>query len=570
MRFSAPRINKNTGVAPAWELRSMKNKILLFILAILVCTPSVVAAVYYSANKDGKIITSAATTLSIRDTEGVVYTFEKGKDTDADTMIDIFSVMEKNSEKRVALPDSVATSPSFTVIYSVAARETRYEFYLSRGADNAYFLDSSGNAFQIKAADAETFLATSYAQSIYNDSKLPVLTLSGDHTVRPEKAQWMYKNTTGNYVAADTSTLVSDTAEDFDLEGGFALEFSDTPDSFRIKVSDSNGELLFDDSYENINSLRLDPGTKISVEAEAKWYEDDGRTYYGELSYKFSATVSAPAEFYPGITSAKVGEFVSLTGVNIKDPSKITFTSEPSIDYTPVFTVDEASPEYVRALVPFKMTLNPGTYTFTLGYAGTTQTISFELTERTVNTKEYNIDAATVATYFTESAQNDFKSSTADAAMLVTPKKLWNGYFIQGDRENGLSTISFGFGHVRTVASAGASYNHTGVDYSAAAGIDVPAANDGTVVFSGILELTGYTVVVDHGLGLKTWYYHMLETSVEVGSTVKKGDAVGKTGKTGFTNQNGVHIGMSVCDVFVSPYPTWADGEWKDVPLYSK
>lgn len=62
----------------------------------------------------------------------------------------------------------------------------------------------------------------------------------------------------------------------------------------------------------------------------------------------------------------------------------------------------------------------------------------------------------------------------------------------------------------------------------------------------------------------------MSETSVEVGNTVKKGDTVGKTGKTGFTNQNGVHIGMSVCDVFVSPYATWTDGEWKDVPLYSE
>ena len=89
-------------------------------------------------------------------------------------------------------------------------------------------------------------------------------------------------------------------------------------------------------------------------------------------------------------------------------------------------------------------------------------------------------------------------------------------------------------------------------------------------MFSGVLELTGYTVIIDHGFGLKTWYWHMSKNTVQVGDVVKRGDAVGKTGKTGLTDQNGVHIGMSVCDVFVSPYATWIDGAWSDVPMYSK
>lgn len=544
----------------------MKNKILLTILAILLFTPSVVAIVHYSSNKDGVVITDAATTLSIRDTEGVVYTFEKDKSADDDTMINIFAKMRDSAQKSVALPDSVATSSSFTVTYSVADRETKYEYYLSKGSDNAYFLDSAGTAYKIDPAAADEFLATSYAQSIYNESKVPVLTLSGEHTVRPSKAQWMYKNTTGNFVASDTTALVSQTVDSFDLEGGFSLSLSEEPDSFNVKVTDSTGTELFNDSHTNIGSLRLEAGASITVEAEAKWYEDDERAYYGELSYKFTAKVSAPAEFYPGVTSAEAGEFVSLTAINVKNPSKITFASEPAIDYTPVFVKDNANPEYVRALVPLKVTLTPGTYTFTLSYAGTTQTIGFEVLKRNINTKEYDIDPATVTTYLTDSAISAFETETAAAATSVTGDKQWNGYFLQGE---GLGALTYGFGHVRVVSSADKSYNHPGVDYSTKAGVDVAAVNDGTVAFAGILELTGYTVIIDHGFGLKTWYWHMSETSVQVGDVVKRGDAVGKTGKTGFTNQNGVHLGMSVCDVFVSPYSTWADGEWKDVPLYT-
>lgn len=548
-------------------MKFFKNKILLTALAILILIPTVVSVVYYNTNKDGYIAPAAASTLAIRDTEGVVYTFEKGSSTDADTMIEIFSAMESGAEKSVSLPDAVATSPSFTVTYSVADLETKYEYYLSKGAENAFYLDAAGNAFHIKQADAEKFLATSYAQSIYNDSKVPVLTLSGEYRVSPKSAQWMYKNTTGNFVAADTTAIATGKVQDFSLEGGFALALDQEADSFRVKVTNLAGEVLFDDVHANIGSLRLDAGTRITVEAEAKWFEDAERAYYGELSYSFTATVAAPAEFYPGVSTATVGEFVSLTAVNVKDPTKITFTSEPAIGYEPVFMVDESDPQYVRALVPFDVNLVPGTYVFTLSYAGTTQTINFELTERTINAREYDIDAATVTTYFTESAKNDFKSTTADAANSVSGKKLWNGYFLQGED---VGPITYGFGHVRTIASADAKYNHPGVDYSAAAGVNVPAANDGVVVYAGVLELTGYTVIIDHGFGLKTWYWHMSETAVEAGQTVARGDVIGKTGRTGFTNQNGVHMGMSVRDVFVSPYATWSDGTWADVPMYSK
>ena len=530
-------------------------------------TPSVVAMVHYSLNKDGVVITDAANTLSIRDTEGVVYTFEKGKSADDDTMLDIFAQMRDSAQKGLTLPDSVATSASFTVTYSIADRETRYEYYLSKGSENAFFLDSAGTVYKIDPAAAELFLATSYAQSIYNESKVPTLTLSGEYTVRPDKAQWMYKNTTGNFVASDTAALVDQNVENYDVEGGFSLALSSEPDSFNVKVTDKNGEVLFDDSHANIGSLRLDEGTKITVEAEAKWYEDDERTYYGEISYKFSTVVSAAAEFYPGITSAEAGEFFSLTAVNVKDPAKISFTSEPSIDYTPVFVEDEQDPQYVRALVPLKTTLTPGAYTFTLTYAGTTQTIGFEVKKRTINAREYNIDAATAKAFLTDSAISAFNTETAAAASSVTGKKQWDGYFLQGEDYD---SISYGFGHVRTVSSVDKSYNHPGVDYSAAAGADVAAVNSGTVVFAGVLELTGYTVIIDHGFGLKTWYWHMSENTVKEGDFVERGDTIGKTGKTGFTSQNGVHLGMSVCDVFVCPYSTWVDGDWKDVPLYTK
>ncbi len=561
-------------------MKFVKNKILLTVLALLILTPSVVAIIYHSTYKEGQIITNAATTLAVRDIDGAVYTFNKDENDEHNKMLDLFVRMEKGAVKDVSLPPHVATSPFYTVTYSVGTRETKYQYYLSKGADSAYYLDSAGNVFHINKADAEEFLVTKYAQSIYSDAKVPVLTLSGEYSVKPASAEWMYKNSSGDFFARETKGIVTSEAQDFSLDGGFSLEMSVVPDTFHIKVNGADGKEIFNGDHADIGSLKIDPGAKVSVEIEAKWYEDESRAYYGATNYKFTATVAAAAEFYAGVTSADVGEFVSITGVNVKDPSKVTFSSEPAITYTPKFVQDEDHPEYVRALLPLDMSLLPGNYVFTLSYAGTDQEINFEVTaNRVYSTKPYTIDAATVTTYFTDATKEAFKTATAEAAGIVSGKKLWNGYFEQsgavegeGDAAVAVGQITCGFGHVREINGSDTKYIHNGVDYSSpSAGLNVPAANSGTVVYSGILELTGYTVVIDHGFGLKTWYYHMAETTVKEGDTVAKGDTVGKTGKTGFTNQNGVHVGMSVCDVFVAPYATWSDGNWSDVgiPMYN-
>jgi murein DD-endopeptidase MepM/ murein hydrolase activator NlpD len=80
------------------------------------------------------------------------------------------------------------------------------------------------------------------------------------------------------------------------------------------------------------------------------------------------------------------------------------------------------------------------------------------------------------------------------------------------------------------------------------------------VCYSGYLDYAGYIVVIDHGLGLKTWYYNMgSDVTVSIGDRVERGQKIGVTGDSGFTGSNGVHVAMSVGSQFVSPYDTWQD-----------
>ena len=55
----------------------------------------------------------------------------------------------------------------------------------------------------------------------------------------------------------------------------------------------------------------------------------------------------------------------------------------------------------------------------------------------------------------------------------------------------------------------------------------IAASNTGTVVFADRLDQGGLTVVVQHGLGLFTWYYGLSEVTVEQGDTIAAGEILG-------------------------------------------
>lgn len=92
---------------------------------------------------------------------------------------------------------------------------------------------------------------------------------------------------------------------------------------------------------------------------------------------------------------------------------------------------------------------------------------------------------------------------------------------------------------------------HLGIDYRAAVGEKVPAANRGKVVIARDLFYTGYTVLIDHGLDVFTNYGHLSKTLVEEGAIVEKGDIIGLSGNTGRTSGPHLHWGVKIQGQYV-------------------
>ncbi len=101
---------------------------------------------------------------------------------------------------------------------------------------------------------------------------------------------------------------------------------------------------------------------------------------------------------------------------------------------------------------------------------------------------------------------------------------------------------------------------HTGVDIAAPAGSNFIAANDGIVTKAGFNTAYGNMVIIDHGGGISTLYAHGSEILVQVGQTVKRGEAVLKVGSTGYSTGPHAHFEVRINGVVTDPMPYITNG----------
>jgi murein DD-endopeptidase MepM/ murein hydrolase activator NlpD len=102
---------------------------------------------------------------------------------------------------------------------------------------------------------------------------------------------------------------------------------------------------------------------------------------------------------------------------------------------------------------------------------------------------------------------------------------------------------------------------HRGLDYLVPAGTPVSSPAAGNVLFAGPLVLTGETVMLDHGQGVVSVFYHLASTPVRSGDWVEAGAPLGLTGDTGIAPVPHLHWGVYVHGVAVDPHVTEKFGD---------
>jgi hypothetical protein len=173
----------------------------------------------------------------------------------------------------------------------------------------------------------------------------------------------------------------------------------------------------------------------------------------------------------------------------------------------------------------------------------------------TVATRQFVVQRLTVPPGMADLDPETERRAVAEGERLrtlyrtISPERLWRGAFA---RPVAGSEPPTGFG-ARRIINGKPRAAHAGADFTAPLGTPVVAANAGRVALVADYFFPGRLVVLDHGLGLFTLYFHLDTVAVAQGDRADRGQTLGTVGMTGRTTGPHLHFGAQLGAARIDP-----------------
>lgn len=283
----------------------------------------------------------------------------------------------------------------------------------------------------------------------------------------------------------------------------------------------------------------------LGVSSCAFWADTPGRSVFMIAALCLAAAVAAEPTVTVQPGTARPGDAVLVTvrGVDQAPTGKLgdeTLTFEP---YEKTY----------QALVGLPVEAKPQTVELSLQLVISGAAQAFVTTLDVVE-PEFQRDELKVANKFVSPTKAAKKRMAADQkafdevwALPIKPRQFAADFVWPR-----ISRITAPFGDLRLYNGKKQS-QHFGTDLDGEVGDDAFAANSGTVVMARDCYGSGNTVLVQHGLGLVSAYFHLSRIDVKAGQHVEQGDRLGLIGKTGRVTGPHLHFGTKLSGRWVDP-----------------
>ncbi len=446
-------------------------------------------------------------------------------------------------------------------------KEIEYKLYPSLNLSGCLLVGPEEKLYVLETERAKSLLLRDEFSYLYTTSFLPNLyVVNGNekYEVFPKEAEWQYNKSDGksyNYVPSKFASG----DESYTILKGFenALMFSFDGTTEAYPLGDVKTELKcvsVDGTERNINNLSDIDGENdvyYMVELTAEWSRMNGAQFSGKAKYSFELLYDVPAKVELSKEKFKIGDVITINASNINKDENIkldTLLDVDGIDFS--VTTENNGVAYL----PVTSNNVPGEYVleFTTGIETVTKTIVIsdrdngEWTPISITEEQHN------------SMLSDEKIAELKGVLKdITANRPENNYFKPTTGKFGSPVgnkkAKFVFGQSVTLGVTGAESGSgnricEGVVYELSKNTSVYSVQAGEVVFKDNLAPTGNTVIIYHGYGVYSYYYHLDKISVKVGDVVKNGAKIGVAGKTGFTNGETVlHYAISIDGTFVDP-----------------
>ncbi len=202
-----------------------------------------------------------------------------------------------------------------------------------------------------------------------------------------------------------------------------------------------------------------------------------------------------------------------------------------------------------EAIVGIDLYTRPGRYPLVITAGGRKLARKVRISKKKYPLQRLTLPPDEVTLSPENEARADREQKELSAIWPVDSQRLWTGRFIDPLPGKEITTI---FG-VRRIINGIPKSSHSGVDLAVDIGEPVHAPNDGVVVLAEEQFFSGNSVIIDHGQGIYTMFFHLSAMKVKPGQAVMKGDVIGLTGETGRATGPCLHWGARVQGARVDP-----------------
>jgi murein DD-endopeptidase MepM/ murein hydrolase activator NlpD len=327
----------------------------------------------------------------------------------------------------------------------------------------------------------------------------------------------------------------SATEGSFSLRQGQSITLTATP---RYENAQFRGSLDFALSFEVVDQAKSPPADSVVPTQNLPPVADVP---------SITPQAAAPEQeiFSMSATETYPGEMLRLS---VRDRTADEVSCQTDLGAVPRFF---SSAEGAVALLPVRLSVEPGRYSITLSADGRSKTFAILVQPRDFVVQHLQVAPSTTEqTILSDKANAEYIEKIEPLKSMADSQMYATGRFILPVE----GRITTEFGTQRYINGASTPSWHAAIDIGAATGTEVKAAHAGRVLFSEYIALTGNTILIEHGLGLKSWYYHMDSLNVAAGDRVAQGQVIGTVGSTGFSTGPHLHFGMSVGEYYVNPW----------------
>lgn len=238
---------------------------------------------------------------------------------------------------------------------------------------------------------------------------------------------------------------------------------------------------------------------------------------------------------------------ITLKEKNIQNP-KLTFDKQ-NIDF---FNHPKKEDTYY-ALVPVSYYKKTGDYRIIISYVKNSKKLFKGLSIKVIDGK-YKSEKITVSKgKVSLSNKNKIRTKKEYTEAINIYNKVSKELFLKGNTDFPLSSkITSSFGKKRVYNGSFKSY-HSGTDYKAKELTPIKAINDGIVVIAQNRFYAGNSIVINHGQGLYSCYFHLKKMHFKVGDYIKKAEILGLSGSTGRVTGPHLHFAFRVHGIQVDP-----------------